>query len=415
VAPARGVRCDEGVATGHPHDPAPAPALTRRSLLRGAALAPVAGPLVALVAGCDPSAPRASPGPSPTPSPLEPTPTMSASATPSPSGSGGGDLAPVAERPLADGIDVPWAIAFLPDGDALVSSRDTGRVLHVTRDGRVRVAGRVPGVLSNVDQGGEAGLLGLALHPRFRTHPWLYAYRSTGSGNEVVRLRYDGRRLGPPRVLLDGIAMSLHHNGGGLAFGPDGHLFVSTGDAEDPAAAQDRASLNGKVLRVDDAGGVPRGNPFANPVWSYGHRNVEGLAFDGDRLWAGELGDHRADELNEIVRGGDYGWPDVEGGDGPGGYRDPLASWDTDACSPSGIAVRHGRAWLGALQGQCLWSVVLHGPHRGRARRWFAGAHGRVRAVAAAPDGSLWVGTSNRDGRATPRPGDDRILRVAFR
>jgi glucose/arabinose dehydrogenase len=321
---------------------------------------------------------------------------------------------PLAERTVASDIDVPWNIVFLPSGDALVSSRDTGRVVHVTPGGRKRFAGTVPGVVSNVSQGGEAGLLGLALHPRFASEPWVYAYLSTASDNRVVRMTYRGGRLGRPRLVLDGIRTSVHHNGGGLAFGPDGHLFVSTGDAEDSASAQDKGSLNGKILRITDRGRTPAGNPFRNAVWTYGHRNVEGLAFDDrGRLWASEFGDKAKDELNRIDRGSDYGWPAVEGSDGAGGYHDPLATWDTDDCSPSGIAIRYGRAWLGALQGQCVFSVVLRGRDRGRVRRHLDG-HGRIRAVAAAPDGSLWVGTSNRDGRATPRPGDDRILRLPF-
>jgi glucose/arabinose dehydrogenase len=306
---------------------------------------------------------------------------------------------------VADGLAVPWGIAFLPDGSALVGERDTARVLHVGPGG-VRPVGEVPGVVSGVDAGGEGGLLGLALHPG---GGWLHAYLSSEQDNRVVRMRFDGRRLGRPEVVLEGIATATHHNGGGLAFSPDGLLFVSTGDAEDPSRAPDRGSLNGKVLRITDSGGVPSSNPFRNPVWSLGHRNVEGLAFDErGRLWASEFGENRYDELNRIVRGGDYGWPEVEGRDGAGGFRDPLAQWPTDDCSPSGLATVAGHAFLGALQGECVWSVDLGS---GRARRWLEG-HGRIRMVAAAPDGSLWVGTSNRDGRGSGEP--DRILRVAL-
>ena len=391
-----------------PAQPREDPHPTRRALLRGAASAPVA----ALLASCESSPPTGTPTPGRTASPSASTSTAFRPAeTPTTSAVRRGPGAP---RTLTTGIEVPWNIVFLPDGDALVSSRDTGRIVHVTRAGHRRVVATVPGVVSNVDQGGEAGLLGLALHPRFATEPWLYVYHSTRSDNRVVRMRYRDGRLGRPRLLLDGIRTAVHHNGGGLAFGPDGHLFVSTGDAESSASAQDRTSLNGKILRVTDTGRTPRGNPFGNPVWTYGHRNVEGLAFDGQgQLWASEFGDQAKDELNRIERGGNYGWPAVEGADGPGGYRDPLVTWDTDACSPSGIAILHGRAWLGALQGECVYSVVLRGPDRGRVRRYVEG-HGRIRAVAAAPDGSLWVSTSNRDGRGTPRAGDDRILRVAF-
>ena len=218
-------------------------------------------------------------------------------------------------------------------------------------------------------------------------------------------MRYRDGRLGRPRLVLDGIRTAVHHNGGGLAFGPDGHLFVSTGDAESSASAQDRTSLNGKILRRHRHRRTPPATRSATRCGATGHRNVEGLAFDGQgQLWASEFGDQALDELNRIERGGNYGWPAVEGPDGPGGYRDPLATWPTDACSPSGIAILHGRAWLGALRGECVyswcWAARTAAGSAGTSR-----AHGRIRAVAAAPDGSLWVGTSNRDGRGTPRPG----------
>ena len=373
---------------------------TRRAVLRTAALS-------ALLAGC--RAPDEKPESRSTPSSTATTTPTPTSATTSPTSSPSTTAAAPDLRvagTVADGLSVPWGIAFLPDGEALVSERDTARVLQVGRGG-VREVGTVPGVVSSVDLGGEGGLLGLALHPSGR---WLYAYHSTGPPipeNRVVRMAFDGRTLGRPELILDGIATAIHHNGGGLVFSPDGLLFVSTGDAQDPSRSPDTDSFNGKVLRITDTGGVPSANPFGNPVWSYGHRNVEGLAFDEQgRLWASEFGENRYDELNRIVPRGNYGWPEVEGRDGAGGYRDPFAQWPTDDCSPSGLAIVGQHAFLGALRGECVWSVDLAS---GRTRRWLEG-HGRIRMVAAAPDGSLWVGTSNRDGRGSGEA--DRILRV---
>ena len=351
-----------------------------------------------------PSAVTSSPA---TPGPATPTVATSASGTPTP-------LDPQVAGEVVTGLAVPWGIAFLPDQTALVGERDTGRLLRVTA-GHAGHVGTFD-VFSRLDEGGETGLLGLALHPEFETNRLLYAYVSTAEDNRVVRTTYDGG-LGDIEPLLTGIATSTHHNGGDLLFGVDGLLYVSTGDAEDESTPQDTSSLNGKILRLTPDGAAAPGNPFDNEVWTYGHRNVEGLCFDeAGLIWAAEFGDKGADELNRIRKGHDYGWPDVEGSDGKGGYTDPLAQWPVDQCSPSGVAVTGGIAWLGALQGECVWSVVLYGPDPapGTTQQYFTGDYGRIRRVRLAPDGSLWVTTSNRDGRADPRPGDDRILRVTL-
>ena len=313
---------------------------------------------------------------------------------------------------LTRNLSTPWGIAFLPNGDALVGERDSGRIFRVRKGGGRRVVGRVP-VTSQKANWGEGGLLGLALSPTFRRDGWLYAYISTGSDNRIIRMRFRNNSLGPRRLVLAGIPTSTHHNGGRLAF-HRGLLYASTGDAENPGLAQNRGSLAGKILRLTPDGRVPQGNPFGNYTWSYGHRNVEGITFDGrGRLWASEFGERRRDELNRIVRGGNYGWPNVEGGDGRGGYRDPIAQWRTEACSPSGVAVLGGRAFLGGLRGRCIWAVRLDGPNRGRKVRFFHEKFGRIRTVQAAPDGTLWMTTSNHDGRpSTPHPNDDRVIRL---
>jgi glucose/arabinose dehydrogenase len=372
----------------------------RRALLLGGAALPLAA--------CAPaedvtSTPTSSPS---TPTSTTPSPTPSATSaapTPTPTPTVPAEARLVLAGEVASGLAVPWGVAFLPDGSALVGERDTGRVLWLVTTGGDPVVVGTLDVRSRVDQAGESGLLGLALHP---TEDVLYAYTSVGEGNRVVRMPYAGS-LGEPEVVLDGIGASVHHNGGGLAFGPDGALYVSTGDAEDPSAAPDPSSYDGKVLRVALGGADV-------DVWSRGHRNVEGLAFDEQgRLWASEFGDKGADELNLIEQGKDYGWPAVEGDSG-GEYADPLATWPVEECSPAGIAIAAGRAWLGALRGECVWSVVLDGPDAGRTERHLTGEHGRIRAVAAAPDGALWVTTSNRDGRTEPGPDDDRVLRFTI-
>jgi glucose/arabinose dehydrogenase len=321
--------------------------------------------------------------------------------------------APRVDRTLAKGLAVPWGIALLPSGNALVGERDSGDVHVVRRRGGRRRVGHLK-VYSQLSRAGEGGLLGLALHPDFRSNRLVYAYVSTADDNRIVRMRYANGKLGKRRLVLGGIPQNVHHNGGGLAFGPDGLLYASTGDGEVGARAQSRSSLGGKVLRLTPDGEVPSGNPFGNYTWSMGHRNVEGIAFDPrGGLWASEFGEKETDELNRIVPGANYGWPNVEGGDGGGGYHDPLAEWSpTSTCSPAGVAVANGRAWLGALRGQCLFSVRLRGPDAGRTRRHLAGRFGRIRQVAKAPDGSLWITTSNRDGRGDPSRGDDRVIRI---
>ncbi|MGH8893364.1 MAG: PQQ-dependent sugar dehydrogenase, partial [Actinomycetes bacterium] len=295
-----------------------------------------------------------------------------------------------------------------------VGERNSGDIHVVKRRGGRRRVGSLkvfsqPGV-------GEGGLLGLALHPDFPTNRLVYAYLSTRDDNRIVRMRYAGGEVGKREVILAGIPRNVHHNGGGLAFGPGGLLFASTGDGEDGDRAQNPRSLGGKVLRLTPEGDVPADNPFGNFTWSLGHRNVEGIAFDArGTLWASEFGEKEADELNRIEPGANYGWPRVEGGDGSGGYRDPLAEWSpTSTCSPAGIAVANGRAWLGALRGECIFSVRLRGPDSGKIRRHFAGRFGRIRQVAKAPDGSLWITTSNRDGRGSPGPDDDKVIRVVL-
>lgn len=316
-------------------------------------------------------------------------------------------------RTVATGLQVPWGIAFLPDGSALVAERTTGAIKRVPRGGgRARTVMRVPGVDTGA---GEGGLLGLAVSPRYRRDRLVYAYLTTARDNRIVRFRLGG----PVRPVLTGLRRAAIHNGGRIAFGPDGMLYAGVGDAADADAAQDRRALNGKILRTRPDGGVPGDNPFPGSlVWSLGHRNVQGLAWDrAGRLWASEFGQSTWDEINLIRAGRNYGWPIVEGrGETAGGrFVNPLVTWRTDAASPSGVAIVGSTLYVAALRGERLWRVPLRGGRAGRPRALLAGRYGRLRTVVAAPGGGLWVATSNRDGRGAPRAGDDRIVRIPAR
>jgi glucose/arabinose dehydrogenase len=311
---------------------------------------------------------------------------------------------------VTTGLNVPWGVAFLPDGDALVAERATGRIKRIDAGGgTARTVMRIPRVATNF---GEGGLLGIAVSPNYSSDRLVYAYYTSSRDNRVVRFRLGGRI----RPVLTGIQRAGNHNGGRLLFGPDGNLYIGTGDAGDRSSAQRRSSLNGKILRIRPDGGIPRGNPFSgSPVWSLGHRNVQGLAFDGARrLWATEFGESFRDEVNLIRKGRNYGWPSVEGsGDTQGGrFRNPVVTWPVSQASPSGAAIIGNTLYVGALRGERLWQIQLNGTSAGSPQSAFEGTYGRIRTVVRAPDGSLWITTSNRDGYGNPRSGDDRILRV---
>jgi glucose/arabinose dehydrogenase len=323
-------------------------------------------------------------------------------------------------RTLATGIDVPWGLARLPDGTVLVSARDSHRIDRLdVAAGRLTRVGTVPGVVSNVSQQGEAGLLGIAVSPTLRRDRLVYAYFSTASDNRIAAIPWDpsapaGRQLGTPRVLVRGIPHNVHHDGGRLAFGPDGYLYATTGEAQQPALAQDKGSLGGKILRMTTSGRPAPGNPFGTLVWSYGHRNVQGIAWDAaGRLWASEFGDHSEDELNLIRPGRNYGWPQTEGRTSRAGITGPVVQWGPPQDSPSGIAIAGGSVWMAALRGQRLWRIPLDGARTAAAPQDFlVGRYGRLRSVLAVDDRTILVTTSNRDGRQAPGAGDDRILLV---
>lgn len=325
---------------------------------------------------------------------------------------------------IATGLTTPWGVAFVPGGTALVTERDTGKLLAISPEPGHQV--RTVGTVSGVVPGGEGGLLGVAVSPMLGAGLTVFVYYTAQSDNRVAALTLDGdaTSIAGQRDILTSIPKATVHNGGRLAIGPDGDLYIGTGDATDADGAQRLDYLGGKILRVNLDGGPASGNPFPDAplVYSYGHRNVQGLAFDRQgRLWASEFGASSYDELNLIRPGGNYGWPEAEGPSDNPAFVAPKEYWPTSQASPSGLAILGGTAFMAALRGERLWTIPLTGAATGAATSATGAAapvpylqdeYGRLRTVVVAPDGSLWVTTSNTDGRGDPASGDDRILQV---
>ncbi|AVT34232.1 oxidoreductase [Plantactinospora sp. BC1] len=375
------------------------PTVPRRSRWRGAV---VAASIAGALSGCTDSAGES------TATPLR---TAQSNAAPT---AGIATLGEPVE--LVTGLEAPWGLTFLPDGSALVSERITGEILRVPAGGGdPQPVGTVPGVRAS----SEGGLLGIVASAGYATDRTVFASVSGADQNRIVALTIaaDYGSLTVDRVLLDGIQTADRHHGGRIVIGPDGHLWIGTGDAFEPENAAADDSLNGKILRIAVDGSVPRDNPGPSPIYSSGHRNVQGIAFGPDGTpYASELGHRTWDEVNVLRPGADYGWPETEGVAGSTGEA-PIATLHPDEASPSGVAYAEGSLWIGALGGQRLWQL----PVQGRAATadpiaHLVGDYGRIRTVQVAPDGSLWIVTSNTDratwGGTDPRAGDDRILRI---
>jgi len=362
-----------------------------------------AGAATLLIAGCAGET-EGSPAPVPTG-----TFTSTPSAAPEPPALPTGESSVVAQD-----LDAPWSMVRLASGSTLISERDTGAVKELTDAGAVRVAGRIPGVAP----GGEGGLLGLAVLDD-EQGAYLYAYFTAAGDNRILRFPLAGEAggysLGAGEEVLTGIAKASNHNGGRIAFGPDGMLYATTGDAGNRNAAQDPSSANGKILRMSATGEVPADNPTpGSRVYSLGHRNPQGIAWDASgNLWAAEFGQDTWDELNAITPGANYGWPLVEGIGSDPRFTNPVAQWRTDDASPSGLAFVRGTFYMAGLGGERLWSIGTTTDPVATAA-WFVGEYGRIRDVAAGPDGSLWMLSSNTDGRGDLRSGDDKLIQVSL-
>lgn len=311
---------------------------------------------------------------------------------------------------IAENLSIPWEVVFLPGNKILLTERP-GSIKVVSEETVIEVSG--------VEHVGEGGLLGAALHPNFDDNNWIYLYYTTSADgrlqNKVVRYTLENNSLTEELTIIEGIAGASNHDGGRIAFGPDKNLYITTGDAGNPNSAQDTNSLNGKILRVTESGDIPEGNPFGNEVYSYGHRNPQGIAWDDNgNLWSTEHGPSGLqsgwDEINFIEPGKNYGWPLVTGDSDSGEYTNPVIhSGATDTWAPSGTAFYNDSIYFGGLRGESLYEYNIQ---QNRLYTHFKGTFGRIRAVVSGPDNFLYITTSNTDGRGSKTAGDDKLIRV---
>lgn len=314
-------------------------------------------------------------------------------------------------------LQIPWEIVFLPDGRMLFTERP-GRVNIVEVNGGISPAPAF--TVPDVAHVGEGGLLGAALHPDFAANGFVYFYHTyrtnamdSGLGNRVVRYRLSGRQFLDPVVIFDGLRGESIHDGGRIKFGPDGYLYVTCGDSSVTALSQDLNSPNGKIHRIRDDGAIPDDNPFpGSSVYSYGHRNPEGLAWDDQgQLWETEHGSIARDEVNLIRPGRNYGWPVITGSETRDGMVSPVIHSGQDTWAPAGMAFFGGKLYFAGLRGQSLFELTVIGGTPSL-KRYYNGSFGRLRDVVVGPDNLLYILTNNRDGRGSPRAEDDQIIRL---
>ncbi|WP_405576621.1 PQQ-dependent sugar dehydrogenase [Streptomyces sp. NBC_01092] len=317
---------------------------------------------------------------------------------------------------LSSGWSIPWGTYWMPDGShALITERDSFKVFKLTGSGTRTQVGSVPNVVTT---DGEGGLLGVAVDPNWSSNHYVYFMHTASEGNRIARMTYNGTSLSDYTTLVRGIKKNRYHNGGRLLFGPDGYLYATTGEAQTPDLAQDKNSLNGKILRMTTEGKPAPGNPFGTLVYSYGHRNPQGLAFDRNgRLWESELGNSSQDELNLIKAGANYGWPICEGSCSTSGMTNPKKTWSVSTASPSGISIVRNVIYMASLRGERLWRIPISGDTEnvGTATAYYVGTYGRLRTVTEVPGkDELWLSTTNSDNNGGEPDGSDKIFRITI-
>jgi glucose/arabinose dehydrogenase len=306
---------------------------------------------------------------------------------------------------LADNLEIPWAIDFLPDGKMIFTERP-GRVSVLDGD-QVKIVGKI-----NTTASGESGLLGIAVDPNFTQNHYIYLYYTKGNMNRVSRYVL-GDQLENETVILDNIPAAQVHDGGRIKFGPDGKLYVTTGDAQNSQSTQDVNTLNGKILRLNSDGSIPSDNPFGNYVYSYGHRNPQGIAWGNNGImYESEHGQTANDEINIIKKGSNYGWPTQQGNVTVPGITSPLRAYTEFTLAPSGLAFYNNTLYVAGLRGNQLRKLTLAADGKSILNEEaILGNLGRIREVVE-HDGYLYISTSNRDGRGLPQNGDDKIIRI---
>jgi len=319
---------------------------------------------------------------------------------------------------IAEGLDVPWSIAILPDKSMLATER-RGTLRFIDKNGSL--ASSPVATIDDVKQVGEGGLLGIIIHPNFQNNHYVYIYYTYSSNgvntlNRVVRFTFDGTSIGDEKIIIEKIPGGLFHDGGRIKFGPDGFLYITTGDATTSSLAQNKNSLAGKILRLTDEGKIPSDNPFGTAIYSFGHRNPQGITWDSDgNLWETEHGPSGIwpnccqDEINLIEKARNYGWPDSVGDKLQPGTKAPTLHSARDIWAPGSAAYLNGSIFFGGLRGVALYEYRISDK---KLITHLKDEFGRIREVVVGPDGFLYLTTSNKDGRGTPAKMDDRIIRI---